>query len=131
MSDMGNIVSAVTTAASTAVSAAATSTEVVSLEQLRAEQIPFVMVLDGEYRSEPLEYRQIRRRYAVRGIVVQEGSTRAAMITKLEAIRAAIEADTSLGSLVDYALFTVEGIQSSPDSSRVYGIFGVEAEKVA
>ena len=131
MSDAGDILTALTTDITTAVSGATVTLEAVNFDDLKAQDLPYCRLLQLDYSTEPIDYGQEQRIWTIAGVLAVEGGTREAMQIHLEGIRDQIGADPTLGSLVDRASLAPGVVASHPEEARVYGEFSVQAEKAA
>lgn len=131
MSDAGDIITAILADIAAAITGVTTAEDPTAVDTLPKESLPFAMILETDYDVELLDWGQEQRTWTIAGTVVQNGGTREAMQTKLEAIRAQVLADPTLGGTVDRSSFAGAVPESHPDATRLYGVFAVQAEQVA
>jgi hypothetical protein len=131
MSDIGDILTALTADIEAGVSGVTVSLLPTTYDEIVSKDLPYCVLALVDYSVDPLEWGQEERTWTIAGSICQDGGTREQMQTKLEAIRDQIFADQTLGATVDRATFAPGVPFSHSDSQHVFGEFGVRAEKVA
>lgn len=132
MSDAGDIVTALEADWSSALAGVTIQREPITAANVRDGDVPLVTVLHTEYDTETLAYRQENRVWTITGALYHvKATTRAQMETHLEAFRAQVEADPTLGGAVDHATLAAAIPDTHPDGAYTAGVWAVRAEKVA
>jgi len=96
-----------------------------------AARYPAVWAWVEDYTSARIDFLQEEREFTVEGRVERAGEdeSRETVQTLLDGLRDAIEADPTLGGLVETALFTDGGVTSLQEAGAVFvGSFTVVAE---
>jgi hypothetical protein len=130
VSDAGDILTALTTDVTTAVSGVTVTLDTVNFADLKAEDLPYCRLLLVDYSVEILDWGQEQRTWTIAGVLAVEGGTREAMHLLLDGIRDQVFADPTLGSSVERASCATIVPDSHPEDVHVYGTFNVQAEKV-
>ena len=130
MSDMGDILTALSTDVSTAVSGVTVSLVPRNPEDIKNDDLPFCILLLTDYGVTTLDWGQEERTWTIYGLLVTKGGTREAMELLLEAIRDEIFSDPTLDSAVDRSTCAPIVPYSGDESKQMFGEFSVQAVKV-
>ncbi len=131
MSAAGQILDAIVTAAEAAVSGLEAERGLRHSQELEDGVMPHLFLIAPAARREQLVYRQIATTHRIEARLVTRYETQEASLLKLDAIQAAIDADPTLGGVVDTAFVPDdEPLEDHRERDRIYSFF-IETRKVA
>lgn len=132
MSGAGDIIAALTIIIEAAVPGVTIETEATGITATPPEEFPFCVLLQTDYSVDELDWRQEGRAWTVTGALYLNGETdtRDSVATFLDAINAGIDADPTLGGIVDLSTINTGEPDSHPDSPLIAGDFEVTSVRV-